>query len=59
MQRGETGKSVGINAKGLHESLMNQNTGMLEHAEGGTSQLMQRGFRVHAENITAAMIRLI
>lgn len=59
MQRGKTDKSLGISAKDLHESLMKQNTGMLEHAEGGTSQLMQRGFRERAENITAAMIRLI
>lgn len=57
MQRGKTDKSLGINANDLHKSLMKQNNGMLEHAEGGTSQLMQRGFRVHAEKITAAMIR--
>lgn len=57
MQRGKTDKSLGINAKDLHKSLMKQNTGMLEHAEGGTSRLMQREFRVHAEKITAAMIR--
>lgn len=56
MQRGKTDKSLGITAKDLHESLMKENTGMLEHA--GTSQLMQRGFREHAENITAAMMRL-
>lgn len=42
MQTGKTDKSLGINAKDLHESLMKQNTGMLEHAEGVTSQLMQR-----------------
>lgn len=57
MQRGKTDKSLSINAKDLHESLMKQNTEMLEHAEGGSSQLMQRGFREHAENITVATIR--